>query len=481
MQDAPPLPELACADNTTAVQAPYPDTTWFCTRGDGTRHGAFITLDPDRQIAIEGSYKDGVLDGAWTRRYPSGAIAELGTYVAGQRDGVWKQLGPSGNLLGEYTMKQGTGVQKRWLDDGPLYSEVTLKSGVPHGPSKIFDRNGNVVVSARLSAGKLDGKHVVGGKNTLRIEETFVRGTRRGRRQIWQFWSLVIDEAYDTKGRLDGPFKMWRDRKTPRVDGAYEHGLRTGTWIWTDKNNKKEREGDFAFGKKRGLWSEWIDDKLTFQGTFEGGMPDGEFVYYDAKKGTELGRFTINGGTGTMVTFHANQRVATKTQMVKGLMEGAYEELTPRGKTIVSGRYYKDQKHGVWREQTEAGAPTLEQHWKRGTLDGAWKKYTDGVVSAEGTYKDGLAEGTYTEYRNGKPALVGQFASDKRTGTWTSYDADGAVTLVATYKDGVLDGPWRQLIAGVVLEGQMSRGHRTGTWTQTDRAGQKTSVTYRTP
>ncbi|HEY5926024.1 MAG TPA: hypothetical protein VIV11_30265 [Kofleriaceae bacterium] len=478
---APPLPKLACNEGTTATQAPYPDTTWFCARNDGTKHGAFVTLFPDQQIEIEGSYADGKLAGTWQRRYPGGAIAETGTFAAGLRDGVWKQFDPSGGLLGEYTLKQGTGKQMHWLADGPLYSETTLVAGVPHGTTKIFDRTGALVVLAGYDKGKLHGKHLAGAKATLRVEESFVRGTRRGARKIWQFWALVTDEAYDSKGRLDGDFKLWRGRYTPRVQGAYEHGKRVGTWVWTDKNNKKEREGDYDAGKKRGLWSEWIDDKLFFQGTFTDGKPDGEFVYYDPKTGNELGRFTINDGTGTTFAYHTNQRIATKTQLAKGLMDGKYEEYTSRGKLVIEGRYAGDKKHGVWREQTEAGVPLLEQHWKRGKLDGAWKKFVDGKLAVSAGYKDGLVEGTYTEYRNGKPALVGQLAADKRTGTWTSFDEDGAVTLTATYKDGVLDGAWRQLAGGGVLEGQLRGGHRVGTWTQTDRAGQKQAVTYQTP
>jgi len=475
------LPKLSCGDGTTAIAAGYPERAWFCTRADGVRHGAFITLYPDQAIEIEGSYKDGALDGAWQQHYPGGAIAESGAYAAGLRDGVWKQFDSSGALLGEYALKAGTGKQKRWLADGPLYSEVTLKAGVPHGPAKIFDRTGAPVVIANLYAGRLDGRHLVGGKNTLRIEETFSRGTRRGARQIWQFWSLLVDEVYDTKGRLDGTYAIWRDRKTPRVQGTYDHGKRTGTWTWTDKNNKKEREGDYDAGQKRGLWSEWVDDKLFFQGTFTDGKPDGDFVYYDTKTGNELGRFSITDGTGTMLTYHVNKNVATKTQMVKGLMDGKYEELSPRGKTVVDGRYSGDKKHGVWRELSELGVPTLEQHWKRGKLDGAWKKFVDGKLAVESTYKDGLADGAYVEYRNGKQSLVGQFVADKKNGTWTAYNADGSVTLTATYKDGVLEGPWRQLDAGIVLDGEMRGGHRAGTWTQTDRAGQKTSVTYQTP
>lgn len=477
--DTQVLPKLACDADTQPTRAPYPDRAWYCTRPDGTRDGPFITLYPDNAIEIEGSYQDGKLDGAWQRHHPGGALAETGTYAAGLRDGVWRQLGPAGNVLGEYTLARGTGTQKRWLDDGSLYSEVALWNGVPHGASRIFDPSGNVLVATSFYLGKPHGKQAAGGKDTLRVEEQFVRGSPRGPRKIWQFWTLVLDETYDTKGRLDGAFTLWRTRKVPRVRGHYTHGTRTGTWTWIDRNDHKEREGAYVDGKKSGAWQEWYDGKLVFQGRFTDGKPDGEFVYFD-RKGKELGRCTLTAGTGTMLTFHANGRVASRTDYVDGLLQGAYEELTSRGKPIVIGRYYKDQKHGRWRELTETGELTLEAHYKHGKLDGAWKKYVAGKVAVEATYKNGLADGTYTEYRDGKPSLVGQFAADRRTGTWISYGTDGVVTLTATYKDGVLEGPWRQLASGIVIEGEMHAGHRVGTWTQTDRAGQKQLVTYPT-
>src|SRR5690606_27534174 len=108
---APPV-ALTCSEDTRATAAPYPDPTWYCARADGTRHGPFVTLFPDGQLAIEGSYKHGTLDGAWQRRHPGGALAETGTYVEGLPDGVWRQLAPDGTVLGEYTMTLGTGTQK---------------------------------------------------------------------------------------------------------------------------------------------------------------------------------------------------------------------------------------------------------------------------------------------------------------------------------------------------------------------------------
>ncbi len=479
----PPLPDppkLECADGTTAHPATHPEPTWFCTRADGVKRGAFFTLYPDQSIAITGSYKDGKLDGAWKRMYPDGAVAEEGTYVAGLPDGTWRQLGPDGTLLGEYKLKAGTGKAKRWYDDGPLYSEVTLKRGVHAGSITVRNRDGSIAITAKQYGTKLDDKHAVGAKNSLRIEETFRHGVRQGPRQIWQFWALLIDEAYDTRGKLDGGFTIWRDKKVPRVQGTYDHGKRVGTWVWTDKLNNREREGDYLAGKKSGTWNEYTETTLTFTGSYTDGKADGELIYYD-KTGAELGRFTISGGNGTMLTFHPNKKPSSKTRVSGGLMNGKYEELTPRGKQLVEGYYASDRKHGMWREWNDNGVLLSEIRWKRGKLDGAFKKYVDGKIAVEATYKDGRAEGAYTEYRDGKPSLSGQFAGDHRSGTWTMFDADGTATLTATYKDGVLDGAWREVVAGAVTEGTLVAGRPSGTWTRTDRAGAITKIDVRTP
>jgi antitoxin component YwqK of YwqJK toxin-antitoxin module len=474
------MPKLPCEPGTTAMPAPYPEPTWTCTRADGTKHGPFMTLFPDRSIAIEGHYTDGKLDGPWRRHHPNGTNAEEGAYVAGLADGTWRAFDTRGVLLGEYAMKAGTGNANRWLADGPLYSETQLTKGVPNGYTKIFDRQGYLLAIAKLKAGKLDGDHRVGTKNTLRIEEKLVRGVRRGPRKIWRFGALLVDESYDTKGKLDGAFTLWRDRKVPRVKGTFEHGKRVGSWVWTDRSNKKEREGQYADGKKIGPWFEYAGDTVVFQGSFTDGKPDGELIYYN-RSGDELGRSTITDGTGTKLTYHLNRRVASRTRYKDGQLSGKYEELSTRGKTLVEGHYFADKKHGWWREWTETGLLVSEEHWRRGKLDGAFKKYTGGKLVVEATYKDGKAEGPYTEYRDGKPALAGQFAADRRIGTWTAYDAGGAATLTATYKDGVLDGPWRQLDNGVVVEGTMVAGRRTGTWTRTDRAGTVVSTVVKTP
>ncbi len=477
--DAPEAPQLACETGTTLQVAPAPEPTWFCAKPDGTRHGRFITQFPDGSTQITGSYKDGVLDGAWERRSIAGGIAESGVYVAGQKDGHWRAANAAGAIIGDYEMHAGTGVEKQWLPDGTLYSERPLKAGAPNGTEKIYE-DGTPIVSTQWKDGKLDGPHAVGSKASLRIDETFANGIRRGGRQIWQFWLEILDENFDRWGHRDGDYTIWRSKKVMRVHGTYTHGKRDGLWTWNDRDNNKEREGNYIEGKKDGPWTEWYENKIVFTGSYTQGKPDGEFIFYN-KNQNELGRFEIKDGTGTMLTFWPNKKVASKQHYYQGVVDGLYQEYTPRNKLVVEGRYRDERKHGLWREWTPEGVPTLEQTWKKGKLDGAVKKYVDGKLAMQTTYKDGKVEGPYVELRAGKQAVTGQFAADKKTGTWTYYDAEGHVTLTATYKDGVLDGPWRQLVDGIVLEGTMTQGRRTGTWTQTDKAGVAKQLTYKTP
>src|SRR5512140_1470316 len=202
--DAPESPKLACEPGTASQVARAPEPTWFCAKPDGTRHGPFVTVFPDGQPEITGTYKDGLLDGAWERRGVTGAVIETGSYAAGKKSGHWRMANPAGETLGEYDMRAGTGTEKRWLDDGTLYSERTLKAGVANGHEKVYAGDGTPVITSQWTAGKLDGPHTVGTRGTMRIEETFAAGVRRGARQIWQFWQMVVDESYDRKGKLDG-------------------------------------------------------------------------------------------------------------------------------------------------------------------------------------------------------------------------------------------------------------------------------------
>ena len=470
-------PTLACDADARAVPAVAPEPTWACTRADGTRHGPFVTLHPDGAPAVTGAYADGRLAGPWTRRHPGGAIAETGAYVAGTKDGAWVQLAAGGTLLGTYTLARGTGTETTWYETGERYRESALEGGVRHGVTQLFTPGGVVVSTTRYTHGVLDGRHTISGPGVLRLDETFARGVRRGKRSLWVQGALIADEVYDTRGRLDGPYTSWRRPRVLRAQGAYEGGVQVGPWVWVDRAKNKEREGTFVDGERDGVWKEWWESRLVFQGAYTRGRPDGEFIHFDRAR-REIGRYTITAGTGTQLTYHGNKKPQTTQELKAGKRSGRYQELSPQGKVLVEGHYRADEKHGTWRTWTPDHTPLLEQTWKRGRLDGVVRKFVRGQVAMETTYVAGKAHGPYAEFRDGRPAVTGQFVEDRRAGTWTTFDRDGRAVLTSTYAAGVLDGPWRQVIDGAVLEGAMAAGRRTGTWTRTDAAGVVAKTTY---
>jgi len=468
-----------CDSATAAIPAPAPEPTWYCAKPDGTRHGPFITLFPDNSIEINGSYKDGALAGTWERHHAKGAVIEIGEYVAGVKHGKWKRTSSTGAALGEYEMTNGTGVEKEWLDDGTLYSETPLKAGIREGTAKIFAKDGYVLGSSRYKAGKLDGPHSFGTRNTMRFEETFDDGIRVGRRLIFHQGGLLADEHY-RRGKLDGDYTLWRSAKFFKVKGRFSGGRRTGAWLWNDRDGKKEKEGSYYGGRRDGDWNEWFEEKLVWSGTYDKGKPNGVFTYWD-KNGNEIGKYQIKDGTGWAYTYWSNKKPSTKQHLYKGYEDGTYQEFTRAGKLVIEGHFAGVMKHGVWKEWTADGVILSEELWKRGKLEGSVKKYVDGKLSMEAIYAGGKAEGAYVEYRLGKPSLTGQFTDDKRTGAWTSYAADGSVLRIATYKDGILEGSYRELSNGAVIEGPMVAGRRSGTWTRTDKSGGVRKLTYRAP
>ena len=417
LPDAPPLPKLACEGDSAVAPGPAPEAALYCTKPDGAKSGPFVALFPDGTIAIKGAYRDNQLDGPWERRYDDGAIAEQGQYAAGQKDGHWKQLGHKGEVLGEYDLTAGTGVDKRWYDDGPLYRERAMKAGVASGPSKTYLPDGTLVIKESFSKGKLDGSRTSGTLKTMLVTEDFGKGVRYGERKIWQFGILIYEEQFDYGGRLDGPYTIWHEPKNPRVKGQFKHGRRDGQWTWWDFSSKNKGDG----GRLQQPWrpprtatgASGRDNKQTFAATYKDGRADGTVTYWN-HAGTELGHFDISDGTGTWITYQPNgHTAASKEHLYHGERDGVYQELAPNKKVLVEGHFSGGIKWGSWKEWTIDGVPIVEKTWKKGRLDGVFKKYIDGKLGVETTYKDGRVDGAYTEYRTGKPALTGSYVDEQ--------------------------------------------------------------------
>ena len=477
-----PGPPIACPDGTTIALADPPERRAFCAAPDGTRQGPFVELYPDGTVAASGTYVDGAYDGAFTRFHPGGAVAERGAYALGKKDGAWQQLAPDGTVLGGYTMKLGSGVERHWWTIGKLASETTWKDGVRNGRARAWNQDGVPLLDERWQGGVLDGDRLMGSKLSMLITETYRHGVRVGRRTLWQRGELIIDENYDSRGRLDGPSITWRDREHKREAGQYVHGKREGQWQWFDGDGNMWRQGSYTAGHREGEWLELKNGRVTWQGTYVGGLLDGDVVESDVA-GREINRYHMQQGTGVEVQIWPTKKPSQKTTFAHGRMSGPYDEYFQDGKTAVEGTYRNDAKDGIWHEWNDSGQLLLEETYDAGKRVGPWRRWADdGSLVAEASYADGKRDGTYVEYfADGKRAMAGSYVDDVREGEWTQWYDDGSVAQIATWKAGVLDGPWEEMRPGGVtaVSGQLVAGRRAGTWRFFDPAGQLArTITY---
>jgi uncharacterized protein len=486
--DAPP-PLLECPPSTR----PTPITLegnpgWACADREEILSGPFLTTYPDGATELSGSYKSGLLHGPWRRLYPSGKTAEAGAYLAGKKDGTWQLTTEGGGLLGDYQMKEGTGVEKRWYADGQLASERSYKDGLLDGPSAVYAAGGTPLYQAAFRTGVLDGARKLGLPGQLRVEDEWAKGVPRGPRKIFRRERSAVEQTFDEDGVLVGPYIAWRDRVTMREKGAYVAGKRHGLWRWFDRSRALEREGTYDHGARHGRWRQWSGGRLVMQGHYAKGKPNGVFLYWKSNGAGLAGRCTMRGGTGVMTTFHDNGEPAVKTQMVRGVRQGLYRELSPQGRVLVEGTYKDDQRDGPWIERDLAGRRARESTYAAGKLTGVMRRYAAGVLVVEQAYVGGLREGPYRELspRASQAAverITGEYAADRKSGEWIYRDDDGRPALVLNYQDGELHGAWQELDDGkIVVHGQYERGRRSGLWAWIAPNGDEVrTVTYEQP
>ncbi len=491
--DAPP-PRLACPPSSRPRPLELEGSPgWACADREGVLGGPFLTTYPDGSTELSGAHRTGLLHGPWRHLYPNGKTAEAGAYLAGKKDGTWQLTTERGGLLGDYQMKAGTGVEKRWYADGQLASERSYKDGVLDGPSAVYAAGGASLYAARFADGVLDGERKLGLPGQLRIEDFWDKGTPRGARKILRRERSAVEQTFDDEGILTGPYVAWRDRVTLREHGSYVRGQRHGRWRWFDRARALEREGTYVNGQRHGRWRQWSAGRLVMQGNYDKGKPSGAFIYWKVKGSGLAGRFIMRGGTGVMMTFHDNGEPATKIQMVKGVRQGRYRELSPQGRLLVEGMYQADQRDGVWIERDGAGRVSREATYAAGKLTGTVRRYAAGALVSEQTYADGLREGPYREFLPpaGSPAgsgaarerVTGHFTADRKSGEWIYRGDDGRPSLALHYQDGVLHGPWQELDGGkLVVRGQYQHGRRSGQWAWTATSGTEVrTITYDQP
>ena len=152
---------------------------------------------------------------------------------------------------------------------------------------------------------------------------------------------------------------------------------------------------------KRYFWFNGDAVKNTIY-SYKGRLLNGEFKksFLKSDNLSEVGSFSYGLKNGIWKKWNANGELKEVVNWEEGLKDGSYEFYDSKNKTKVFGSYKNNLKHGKW--ILLKGDVTEVKKWKKGKLDGVYKKiYKDSVV-IKGKYSKGLKNGLWINHETKK-------------------------------------------------------------------------------
>jgi antitoxin component YwqK of YwqJK toxin-antitoxin module len=178
-----------------------------------------------------------------------------------------------------------------------------------------------------------------------------------------------------------------------------------------------------AKGKKDGVWVEkYKNGKKKFEGTFNHGVPAGQFKHYDEKNGKLEAQLNYypDGNKAAAFLYYAN------------------------GVVMAQGLYNDKKKDSLWRYYAQDSVLVSQEFYRMGVKHGEWKLYyRNGINSSLETFNNGKKEGAVAEwFDSGKVKSEGTFKNGKQEGFYTTYFPNGVASTLGNYKNGLKNGEW---------------------------------------
>lgn len=401
---------------------------------EGKKHGLRTTYRQDE--IIKETFENDIKHGPTRYLYKDGDLKKEVTFVNGLEEGVAKEYGEDGRVITLITYKSGFiidiekinryigdnkkhGPWKYYYENGIVRLEGNYKRGLEHGYFKEYDREGNLLATAKYE----NGQKIEDAKEIARLEvrkdyypdgspkivatynkEGEPEGIRREYAEDGTIESsyifrngIMIGEGIITeKGERDGYWREYYDDGTLYAEGKYEKDVRVGPWKFYHKNGIVRQEGTYnAEGKPEGEW----------------------FWYYDSGNILREEYYYLGSLDGLMVEYDENGKVIARGEFIEGMEEGDWFYET--GDARIEGKYAEGKRNGVWK------------YWQ---LRGYGKEKT---LVFEGRFIEDNPHGTHIYYwDNGNKKDEGEYVMGLKEGNWISYTYEGFPSIVITYEDG---------------------------------------------
>lgn len=178
-------------------------------------------------------------------------------------------------------------------------------------------------------------------------------------------------------------------------------------------------------GKKQGYWKKKdASGVLLYEGTFKNDVPIGEFKKYHA-----------NGKVKFLMNYNPKNQKEVSVTMY---------DIT--GELAAKGFYYDKLKDSTWQYFGQAEKLIMEEHYKKGKLDGVSTIYWQvgqNLPAEIKHWKDSLKQGDwFWFYETGQMRMKAHYTNNKLDGPFIVFFVDGSIHVNGKYVNDVRDGTW---------------------------------------
>lgn len=172
-------------------------------------------------------------------------------------------------------------TKTEYYPDGTRKVELKYRYGKLEGPSRWYNKNGQLWYEYYYHKGKLEGmsrRWFANGNKQL--EENYREDRKEGLSRHWNESGVLILEAHYRNDTLHGSYIEFYGSRRPMIEGSYDMGRFDGTWKYYHADGYQTGEGRFVKGT--GIQKAWYENGRDMRETpFVNGLREGKETRWD--------------------------------------------------------------------------------------------------------------------------------------------------------------------------------------------------------
>lgn len=379
---------------------------------------------------LEENFVDDVKSGPTNYYFANGSLKKTIPFIEGLEEGLAKEYSSDGRIITIIAYKKGFiterqrinrydqqnlkhGKWKYFYPNDLVKREGKYKHGTMHGYFKDYDKEGNLISTAKYIDG--EKQEDVAELVKLEIRKDYYPN---GKVKVMASYKDGVPEGvrreYSTEGEIEKAY-------------IFKHGVVIGEGIITEK------------GERDGFWKEFFDDgKLKAEGNYQKDKRLGEWKFYHQNGMLEqIGSYNDEGKfVGEWKWFYDNGNKLRTESYYNGLADGLMTEYDELGNILAQGEYIDGLENDFW--FYDYGDIKMEGDYVDGMRNGVWKHYyPDNSLSFEGKFIDDNPNGKHTWYwPNGNIKDEGYYVMGRKDGEWKKFNKEGVIIISITYEKG---------------------------------------------